>query len=215
MKKSILIAFLFFLPSVNAQIPAELFFGDKKATLDVLFFKPFRDSEGKNSDWVLFNRGKVTLDYKMTPDDNKPFFVAMQAVSYSPPALGGFGPVAVSLITNDGMYPKLGLQYVKGTSDFLFFGWLICETLKDPDVDLYLFARYTPLISGKTRLFTQIETNSAFPAWAGGEPSLFQCLRLGLMWNGFQTGIAIDLTQKGKNDLKTTENSGVFVRYEF
>ncbi len=37
MNKSILIAFLFFLPSINAQIPAELFFGDKKATLDVLF----------------------------------------------------------------------------------------------------------------------------------------------------------------------------------
>ncbi len=215
MTKFLLAAFLLLTVIAGAQIPVEIFTGDKKATLDVLFFKPFRDSEGNNSDWVLFNRGKVTLDYKMTPDDNKPFFVAMQAISYSPAALGGFGPVAVSLITNDGMYPKLGVQYVKASSDFMFFGWAICETLKDPDIDVYIYAKYTPLISGKTRLFTQIETNSAFPAWAGGEPSLFQCLRLGLMWDGFQTGIGLDLTQKGKGELKTTENTGLFVRYEF
>lgn len=215
MTRILLVATLLFTTYTEAQIPAEVFAGDKKATLDILFFKPFRDSEGNNSDWVLFNRGKVTLDYKMTPDNNKPFFVAMQAVSYSPEALSGLGPVAVSLITNDGMYPKLGMQYVKATSDFMFFGWVICETLKDPDVDVYLYAKYTPLIAGTTRLFTQIETNSAFSAWAGGEPSLFQCIRLGLMWNGFQAGLGLDLTQKGKGELKTTENTGLFVRYEF
>lgn len=215
MKKSILIIVIFLASTVLAQIPAEIFAGDKKATLDVLFFKSFRDSEGKNTSWVLFNREKVSLDYKMTPDDNKPFFVAMQAISYSPAVLGGFGPVAVSLITNDGMYPKLGFQFVHATSDFMFFGWLIGETLKDPDVDLYLYAKYTPVISGNTRLFAQIETNTAFPAYTGGEPSLFQCLRLGLMFDGFQAGLGLDLTQKGKDNLKMTENTGVFIRYEF
>lgn len=215
MMKFLLSALLLFTIVIEAQIPGEVFFGDKKATVDVLFFKPFRDSEGQNSDWVLFNRGKITLDYKMTPDNNKPFFVGMQAISYNPAALGGFGPVAVSLITNNGMYPKLGMQYVKFNEDFMFFGWLICETLKDPDVDLYLYAKFTPLISGKTRLFAQIETNSTFPAWAGGEPSLYQVMRLGLKWEGFQTGLGLDLTQKGKGDVRTTENTGIFVRYEF
>ena len=215
MMKFLLSALLLFNIVIEAQISTEVFAGDKKATFDVLFFKPFRDSEGKNSDWVFFNREKLTIDYKMTPDKNKPFFVTLQSVSYNPSVLGGFGPVAVSLITNEGMYPKLGMQYVKFNEDFMFFGWLICETLKDPDVDLYLYAKYTPLISGKTRLFAQIETNSTFPAWPGGEPSLYQVMRLGLKWEGFQTGLGLDLTQKGEGDVRTTENTGIFVRYEF
>lgn len=51
---------LVYLQDVSAQIPVEIFGGDKKTSFDLMFFKFFKNKEGKNSKF-LFSVGKGQL----------------------------------------------------------------------------------------------------------------------------------------------------------
>jgi hypothetical protein len=198
-----------------AQIPVEVFAGHKKATVDIMFFKFIDNKEGKNSKFLFFNRNRASIDYAMTETTNLPQFGFTEAFSYNHQRLKGFAPVVVASILNKGVYPKAGIQFAKLKKDYTIFSWVVAETLKEPNIDFFFLGRYTPKLTNKLNLFSQIELVNAFPTLEQKNFSFTQRFRLGLKIKDLQFGVGLDLTQLGRNDFTKTENFGGFLRYEF
>lgn len=198
-----------------AQIPVELFTGHERASFDVLFFKNFLTKEQKKSHWLFFNRNRLSVDYRITGTIYLPSFGATEAISYNHPKWKGWAPVAVVQIFNTGVFPKAGIQYVHTRKHFTFFSWLVAETNADPDIDHFALMRYTPMIKNKTQLFLQLETVSVLPTVSNSLFSFTQRSRAGLQYKHFQSGIGIDLNQRGRKTFIHTDNIGLFFRYEF
>ena len=208
-------AMLFFRSIAMAQIPVEVFAGDKKATVDILFFRFIKNKEGHNSKILFFNRNRAGIDYKMTKTTNLPQFGFTEALSYNHEKLKGFAPVVVVSILNKGVFSKAGMQYAKTKKSYSLFTWLVSETIKDPDIDFFLLARYSPKLTDKLSLFSQLELVNAFPTAVQNNFSFTQRFRLGLKTGNFQFGAGIDLSELGRKDYLNTINTGGFLRYEF
>lgn len=211
----VVIAMLLFRGIAFAQIPVEVFIGYKKATVDVMFFKFIKNKNGSNSKFLFFNRNRTSIDYSLTETTNLPQFGFTEAFSYNHEKLKGFAPVVVASILNKGVYPKAGFQYAKIKKDYTIFSWLVAETLKEPNIDFFFLGKYTPKLTEKLNLFSQIELINAFPTVENNNFAFTQRIRLGLKIKEFQFGSGIDLTQLGRNNFTKTENLGGFLRYEF
>jgi hypothetical protein len=211
----VVMATLLFRGVAFAQIPVEVFAGHKKATVDMMFFKFIKNKEGHNSKFLFFNRNRTSIDYTMTQTTNLPQFGFTEAFSYNHEKLKGFAPVFVASILNRGVYPKLGIQFAKIKKDYTIFSWIVAETLKEPNVDFFFLARYTPKLTDKLNLFSQIELVNAIPTVEANNFAFTQRFRLGLKIAAFQFGAGLDLTQLGRNNFTKTENLGGFLRYEF
>lgn len=207
--------FLFWKPAFSQSIPVEFFAGDNKATLDIMFFKYFKNKDKSNSKVLFFNRNRASIDYKMTETENLPQFGFTEAISYNTSNLKGFAPVVVVQFLNKGIYPKIGIQFVKQKHDFTFFGWSVVETLNNPRIDLFALTRFTPKLTEKINLYSQLELLSNFPTVAKNSFNFIQRIRLGLKLNEFQFGTGIDLVQNGRKQFINTTNIGGFLRYEF
>lgn len=198
-----------------AQIPVEVFAGHKKATVDVMFFKFFKNKTGQPSKFLFFNRNRASIDYALSKTTNLPQFGFTEAVSYNNQKLKGFAPVAVVQVLNKGIYPKAGIQFAKITKDYTIFSWVVTETVHEPNIDFFFLSRYTPKLTDKLHLFSQIELINTFPSTQQNSLAFTQRFRLGLKLKEFQFGAGLDLTQQGREVFIKNENFGAFTRYEF
>lgn len=151
----------------------------------------------------------------MTETSNLPQFGFTEAISYNHQKLKGFAPVVVVQILNKGVYPKAGIQFASIKKDYTIFSWLVCETLSNPNIDFFFLGRYTPKLTNRIHLFTQIELVNAFPSTTKNNFNFVQRLRLGLKLKEFQFGAGIDLVENGRTAFTNTNNIGGFLRYEF
>jgi hypothetical protein len=197
-----------------AQIPVEVFGGNKKATLDVLFFRFIKKKNNASTKWLFFNRNRASIDYKMTPASNLPQYGFTEALSYNHPKLKGFAPVAVVQLVNRGVFPKAGVQYAHTGKNTTVFTWLVAETLRNPNIDYFLLFRYTPKLTAKLTLFTQLELVNAFPTQQTNNFSFTQRIRVGLKTGVWQYGFGSDLSETGRTAFANTDNWGLFLRCE-
>lgn len=215
MRKSIVIILLVFCSNAKAQIPVEIFGGQEKTTVDIMFFKYFKNKKGENSRWLFFNRNRASIDYRITKTTFLPQFGFTDAISYNHEKLKGFAPVLVGQVLTWGVYPKVGIQYAHIRKNMTVFTWLVCEALEKPGLDYFLLFRYNPKFSEKINLFTQVESVNAFPTVSTENYSFIQRLRLGLSIKGYQFGAGADFNQTGNSTFNKTYNVGGFIRHEF
>jgi hypothetical protein len=211
----VVMAVVLFKGAAFAQIPVEIFTGDKKATVDIMFFRFFKNSSGDNSKFLFFSRNRASIDYEMSGTENLPQFGFTEAISCNHPKLRGFAPVFVGQVFNAGIYPKAGLQYVHFTNQITIFSWFVTETLQNPRLDYYLLFRFVPKISEKTGCFTQVESLNTLPTSQSDGFLFSQRIRIGLKKQSFQFGLGTDLSETGRNSISLTTNTGLFLRYEF
>lgn len=198
-----------------AQIPVELFTGNKKASIDIMFFRYFKDKEGKTSRFLFFNRNRASADYKMTGSTNLPQFGFTEAISFNHPGLIGMAPVLVAQVFGSGIFAKAGMQYARIEKNATLFSWLVCETKERPNIDFFFLGRYTPKLTDKVQLFSQLELVNAAPTVGLKSFSFTQRMRLGLKWREFQFGFGADVMETGRTEWITTYNVGTFLRYEY
>lgn len=198
-----------------AQIPVEVFGGSKKATMDLMFFKYFKNESGSNSRFLFFNRNRAIVDYKMDTTNYLPQFGFTEAISYNHEKLKGLAPVIVAQVLGSGVYPKAGVQYAYINNRITIFSWLVCETRNKPNMDLFFLGRYTPKLTEKIQLFSQFELINAVPTVSTKNYSFTQRIRLGLKLKELQFGCGGDISEIGRRKLETTDNIGLFLRYEY
>lgn len=180
-----------------------------------MFFKFFKKKGGVNSRWLFFNRNRASIDYRMTQSTFLPQFGFTEAISYNHEKMKGIAPVVVAQVLNSGVFPKAGMQYAFIGKNMTVFTWFVCETLKHPKLDYFLLYRFTPKLSEKVNLFTQLESVNAFPTFHADNLSLTQRLRLGIQLQSYQFGAGADLNQSGRETFVFTYNLGGFIRHEF
>ncbi len=216
MRRNIFVIFLaFFMIDVFGQIPVEVFAGHQKTTIDIMFFKYFKNKQKENSKFLFFNRNRTSLDYELTSSTILPQFGFTEAISYSAPALKGFAPVTVAQILNRGTYAKAGIQYAHIKKELTIFSWVVMETTSKPTIDVFMLVRYTPKLTERLNLFTQIESINAFPTESNGLRNLIQRIRLGLKMTDWQFGAGGDFSQSGNTTYSALSNLGIFLRHEF
>lgn len=215
MKRYVVLFLVGFASVLKGQIPVEIFGGHQKTTVDIMFFKFFKNKKRENSHVLFFNRNRASIDYRMTAKAFLPQFGFTEAISYNHPKLKGFAPVLVGQVLSWAVYPKAGVQFVHIKQEITIFTWLVCETLKDPNLDYFLLFRYTPKLTDKLHLFTQVESVNAFPTRSSGNFNLTQRLRVGLKLKDWQFGAGADLNQTGSKTFVSTYNLGGFLRHEF
>ena len=155
------------------------------------------------------------VDYRQTTTNNLPQFGFTEALSYNHPALKGLAPVLVGQVLNRGTYAKTGVQYARISGQITVFSWTVVGLSRQPDIDLFLLLRYTPKLSEKWRLFTQIELINTFPTRENAAYTFTQRLRLGVKKQDWQFGVGCDLSTFGRNNFSGTQNTGLFLRHEF
>jgi hypothetical protein len=205
----IVLLFIWLLSGIQvlAQM-AEVYGGNKRSGVDIMWFKYFRNQQKENSAFLFFSRNRASIDYKQSPT----VFGSTNAVSYN--FKSGIGMVAVGSFINSGFVPKAGVQYFKAKHDFVFFGWLVADLKKKGNVDLFGLFKYTPKISEQWRLFSQVEL---FPVYNPSSEiwNLTQRFRLGGKCQAWAGGLMLDLNQTGKANFTSTNNIGGFIRYDF
>jgi len=197
------------------QIPVELFAGNEKSTIDIMFFKFFKNKHGQNSEFLFFNRNRASVDYRMTSDRYLPSFGFTEAISYNNIKFKGFAPVAVIQFLNSGITPKAGIQYAKITGNMTLFSWYVSEMKNTPKTDFFVLLRYTDKLTDKTQFFSQIESLNVLPVNSMDNLNFIQRFRLGLKFKSFQTGLGLDMSEYGRKTFVNTSNFGVFIRNEF
>lgn len=200
---------------LRAQLPAEVFGGDKLATTDIMFFRYIKDSGGNNSRFLFFNRNRMSADYTQTKKEKLPQFGNTEAISYNHPELSGLAPVFVAQISNGGIYPKAGVQYYGGTKSLTFFTWIVHETLSFGRTDWFVLIRYEPAVDDEWKLYSQCELFTVLPGSSAGIYTFIQRLRVGLKQKSFAFGVGADFSNSGKGSYTSKENTGIFLRYEF
>lgn len=219
MRTGVFIILLAICSNVKAQIPVEIFLGHEKTTIDIMFFKYFKNKETSNDKQrnrlLFFNRNRASIDYRMTKTSYLPQFGFTEAISYNHEKLRGFAPVAICQVFNRGVFPKAGIQYVLLRDQLTFFSWLVFETLKTPQADHFLLFRYSPKLTDKVRLFTQFESLSTFPTIDSDNLSFTQRFRLGCSFASWQVGAGLDMNETGRGQFSMDYNIGSFIRYEF
>jgi hypothetical protein len=215
MKYILLIALTILLIDACAQIPVEVFTGHEKVTVDIMFFKYVKNKQKENSEFLFFNRNRASVVYDQTATENFPQFGFTEAISYNHPACKGFAPVLVAQILNRGFYPKAGIQYVRMKNEFTVFSWAVIETTSEPAVDMFLLIRYTPAITDRIHLFTQLESINAMATEDNGTNNFIQRYRLGLKINDWQFGLGGDFSQAGNTTYNKLNNVGIFLRHVF
>lgn len=198
-----------------AQIPFEIFGGDKKTTIDLMFFRYFKKKNGTNSAVLFFNRNRTSIDYTMTTSSNLPQFGITEAISYNHPKWKGFAPVLVGQVFGSGMFLKSGIQFAYIKNELTLFTWLVSELEKEASFDYFFLGRYTPPLVKNLRLFSQVELVNTFPTAKSKNYSFTQRIRLGLKKKSYQWGIGVDLVALGRDNFATSQNTGIFLRHEF
>jgi hypothetical protein len=208
MKIRLIIVFLLITNIKNFAQSVEMYVGDKRFGVDIMWFKNFKNNQKENTPFLYFSRNRANTDYHNAPTA----FGSTNAVSYN--FNNGIGVVAVASFVNSGFTPKAGIQYAKSKGDFMFFGWLVTDLKKDGNTDLFGLFRYQPKINENWKLFSQVEL---FPVYHFKNEywNITERARLGVQKNKTAFGAMFDFNQSGKDHFNTTENTGVFVRHDF
>jgi hypothetical protein len=207
MKPGILIVFLWLANVASAQM-AEVYAGHKRAGVDIMWFKYFKDKKGQPSPWLFFSRNRASTNYS-----NQPAWGSTNAVSYN--LRSGAGLVAVGAFSANGFTPKAGVQFVKAWKEWFFFGWSVMDLQSNANADLFGLLRYTPVLGPKWQLFLQVETLNVLPTNSKEGYSLVQRYRAGRKQGDWQYGLMADAAQNGRTTWTVSENFGVFLRHEF
>lgn len=176
--------------------------------VDLMWFRYFKNDQGQNLPFLFFSRNRASTDYKYSPTA----FGSTNAVSFN--FSNGMGLVAVGSFLNTGFTPKLGFQWVKIRSDFLFFGWLVADIKPKGNIDFFGLFRWQPRIQENWRMFFQCELFPVFHP-ANRSWNITERFRLGPQWRSWQGGLMLDLNQFGVDRFTTSQNLGIFLRHDF
>ncbi len=172
--------------------------GDKRIFTDIQWLK-FIDTERH---WSLFSRTRATVDY-----DNQTNLFSGAYLNYT--LNNGLGGSIVGKIGNSGGGADVGVHVFKATSNWMLFGLASIGLKNKLEYSWFSICKFTPKINEKWMVYTSLELFNLF----GREGHLVsvQRLRLGLDYQKFQFGAAVNFMELGK---RWTQNSnvGIFIR---
>ncbi|MFD2033811.1 hypothetical protein ACFSKL_03360 [Belliella marina] len=206
----ILSAFLILITNtIYAQIPVEVFAGHKQAQHGFFLFKDL-DSAQKVS---LFSIARFAVDYEEAFLNSS--FVSSQIIyNFN----RNWGISSGGSFSENEFSPTIAISYQYGNErgDF-YMNIFPTMIIKDkPEFDLFGLVFYTPKLTDKWSVFSQIIFGSIVNTKFNQHLFSYQQLRLGLGYKKlFQFGLGIDQNIIGSGKaINYSNNAGVFIRKE-
>lgn len=180
----------------------ELTAGNERIFVDVQWLEFFNGE----MDWSLFSRTRSTVDYE---NDTNLFTGAY--LNYT--TVSGFGGTVVGRVASAGSGLDIGVHYFKTRKSFMTYALASLTLIQGSGINWFSITRFTPTIIEAWKLYTSIELFSSFDY----EQHQFstQRLRLGLDSQSLQFGIAVNISETGKDVVHSDTNPGIFIRKQF
>lgn len=186
--------------SAKAGGAVELMTGNKAHTVDVKLFGKVAKNTG------LLARTRVGVDY----ENNSSALTFLDIYQ----SLGkGFSAALVPQYTPaKGLVMMAGPQYIGRWKDLSTVVLLATSLEEKPSYNLITSTSYRPKLTSDLNFAAQLETTNIF----NNEGHVFSTerVRLGLAKNGFEAGVAADITQTGKEGT-LDYNLGAYLKKEF
>ena len=161
------------------------------------------DSRFRNS---VFSRTRARIDYG---EDSPDFFSGLYL---NHTFNSGLGLSVLGRINNRAADIDIGPHFYKQTKNLSFFG-LLTFSLTDWGVySWFSILRYRPSLNNMLKLYSSFELFIAMDQ--SNHLASTQRLRLGLDYQTYQFGLALNLTEFGNKFEFVNNNFGVFVRKE-
>ncbi len=180
----------------------EFMTGTERIFVDAQWLKTF-DDERK---WSLFSRTRATVDY----EENTDLFTGAY-LNYT--TSSGFGGSVVGRISSFGAGADAGIHFFKASQSFLIFALTSVELQSTFSYSWFSIVRFTPSISDQWRLYTSLELFSNFLETS--HVASVQRIRAGVDREGYQFGLAINLSGLGDSYSVRDTNPGIFLRKQF
>ena len=180
----------------------ELMAGSERVFTDVQWLEFFN----REMDWNLFSRARSIVDY----ENNTNQFMGAY-LNYTTPS--GFGGTMVGRIASAGSGLDTGVHYFKARESFMMYALASLTLVQGPGISWFSITRFTPKIDDKWKLYSSFELFSSFD-YKQHQFST-QRLRLGLDNLGNQFGIAVNISETGKEIAHSDTNPGFFIRKQF
>lgn len=157
--------------------------------------------------WTLFSRSRATAEY----DNNQTDLFTGAYLNYT--TTSGLGTTLVGRISSREAGLDIGIHYFKANKNFLIYALPSVSLKSSLNYSWFSIIRYTPVLGEKTRLYSSLELFAAFRQ--SQYLASVQRLRLGLDLQGYQFGLALNLSGLGDDFPGSDINPGLFIRKQF
>ena len=186
----VVIVFIIMGQFIEAQIPAEIFVGEKRATIDVMFLSILKYQRRELPMVVLSPQpGIGRCTYIVAPTVGT--FGFTEAISYNAPSLKGLAPVAVLSVLNGGLTPRPVCSMFRSILNLPSLPGQLPPCNKTRCWIIFTDALYTLYIS-KNKSFLQLESVNAIATREATSHSFTLRTRMGLKHHHFQWGVGLD-----------------------
>ena len=175
--------------------------GTERIFIDAQYLA-FFDKEKKIS---LFSRTRATSNYDQTNTD---LFTGAY-LNYT--TKSGVGASVIGRISSFNSGIDVGIHYFKASKKFMVFAIPSINLNDELLYSWFSIVRFTPALNEAWRLYSSLELFSAFNSI--GHLSSVQRIRVGVDKEGYQFGLALNLTEPRFAD--TDVNPGIFMRKSF
>lgn len=190
------------LHAVYAQ-SIEIMPGTKRLFADVQWLKPF-DQQYR---WTLFSRTRATTDYS---GENPNIFSGVY-LNYT--TTSGIGATILGRIATGSSGTDVGIHFFKAREQLLIYALASVELRNQLAYSWFSILRFTPSINENWKWYSSLELYSYF--FKGSHVASVQRLRLGADYQGYQFGLALNLSGTGSKYEQTDTNPGLFLRKQF
>ncbi|MGB0523394.1 MAG: hypothetical protein ACPGJS_10570 [Flammeovirgaceae bacterium] len=180
----------------------EFMLGTERIFIDAQWLKTF-DTQRR---WSLFSRSRATVDY----EEQTNLFTGAY-LNYT--SKSGFGGTVLGRIATSGAGMDGGIHFFKAKKSFLIYALASIELNSELGYSWFSITRFTPNITEQWKLYTSLELFSNLNK--DGHVVSVQRIRAGVDQQGYQFGLALNLTEFGEISRITDRNFGIFLRKEF
>ena len=193
---------LIFLSLKSVSRSLELMPGTERVFVDVQWLK-FLDEK---SSWSVFSRSRATSDY----EGNSNLFTGAY-LNYTTKM--GLGTTLVGRMSSNNVGGDIGIHFFKANQHFMVYALTSVEMSSNFSYSWFSIARYTPALNENWDIYSSLELFTNFSQ--SRHVASVQRIRAGLSSNGWQFGLAFNLSGLGENYQVRDFNPGVFVRKQF
>ena len=205
MKKVILLCCVWFNFLVGFSQSIEIMPGNNFVFTDVQFLKPF----DKQFRTTIFSRTRARLTY----DDEANGIDFFSGAYFNHTLKSGLGGSIIGRFNNTGSDLDVGVHFFKETKTISLFALPSVSLSTVGTWSWFSIFRFRPKLNENWKWYIGIELFTAFDK--ADHLASTQRIRLGLDYQSYQFGLAMNITEVGGNLIVVNDNYGVFLRKEF
>lgn len=204
-----MLSYLSLIGRINAQgVRVETFLGSEAPVLDVFWISPFKE----NSSLLFLNRNKFLLPMYKTGSES---YSILNILSYNVKKTGIGPALAATSASNSQFQFRSGLQFLKiSPSNWLLYSIISTKLGNHSDARWLFIGQFTPKFSKKISMLNRLEWVSSI-GYSDGHRFSQLDYRIGIQFNKWEMGPALNIFWTGKNFLVNSENYGVFFAHYF